>query len=281
MDLCSSPPTAVADAVGPYSPPPGAARRAAPAGTGTVAAGRADAGQRRGSYAEVVFRRRATTDQAAKTEADTAASQPADEAAANAVPTGKGRPTPKRREAQRRRRTYIQAPKDRKEAARMQKERQKASAGTGQSREDARREQARALRSGDESKLGPRDAGPVRKLVRDVVDSRRGLGGYFLFATLGVLALQILLSVGTSQQLLTTAASAQVQTFLMYGWYALILLVAFDSFMLVRLMKRMVRDRYPDHTERGLSMYAVMRSLQIRRLRLPPPKVKPGEGVRD
>lgn len=199
------------------------------------------------------------------------------------TPTSKGRPTPKRREAQRRRRTYVQAPKDRKEAARMMRERQKKGETTAGAKttQDVRREQAKALRTGDESKLGPRDAGPVRRLVRDVVDSRRGVGGYFLFITLGVLLVQILLSVATGQGMLTAAASAQIQMYLMYGWYALIMLVAFDSFVMVRNMKRIVRDRFPEHGERGLNMYAVMRSLQIRRLRLPPPKVKPGDSVRD
>lgn len=217
-------------------------------------------------YPEGVFRRRATAEKAANPE-------PAETPPA---PAGKGRPTPKRREAERKRRTYVQAPKDRKEASRMLRERQKSGRAP-----DTRQEQARALRTGDESNLPPRDAGPVRRLVRDVVDSRRGFGGYFLFTTLGVLLFQILLSVATSQQILTTAASAQIQVFLMYAWYALILLVAFDSVFLVRRMRKLVRERHPDSTERRLAMYSVMRSLQIRKLRLPPPKVKPGEGVRD
>lgn len=229
-------------------------------------------------YAEVVFRRRVTAE---KNESAAAEQEAADSSAATA--TGKGRPTPKRREAARRRRVYTQAPKDRKEAAKMMRERQKTGSSTGNARSagDVRREQQEALRKGHEDKLGPRDAGPIRKLVRDVVDSRRGVGGYFLFTTLGVLLFQILLSVATSQKIVTAEMAAQIQVYLMYAWYALILLVAFDSFVLVRRMKQVVKERHPDQRERGLPMYAVMRSLQIRRLRLPPPKVKPGEGVRD
>lgn len=217
-----------------------------------------------------MFRRRTTSDKAPAEEAGaTTASTPPQPESEASVQTGKGRPTPKRREAERRRRTYVQAPKDRKQASRMMRERQATE----------RQTQSRALRSGDESKLPPRDAGPVRRLVRDVVDSRRGVGGYFLFTTLGVLLLQILLQVATSKQYLTPAASAQIQVVLMYVWYALIVLVAVDSFFLVRRMNRIVRERHPDHTERGLTMYAVMRSLQIRRLRLPKPKVGPGAEI--
>lgn len=215
-----------------------------------------------------MFRRRTTSEKAPAQEAGATRT---DESTSETpeIATGKGRPTPKRREAERRRRTYVQAPQDRKQAARMMRERQATE----------RQTQSRALRSGDESKLPARDAGPVRRLVRDVVDSRRGVGGYFLFTTLGVLVVQILLQVATSRQYLTSAASAQIQVGLMYVWYALIVLVAVDSFFLVRRMNRIVRERHPDHTERGLAMYAVMRSLQIRRLRLPKPKVGPGAEI--
>ncbi|HEX6444884.1 MAG TPA: DUF3043 domain-containing protein [Streptosporangiales bacterium] len=214
-----------------------------------------------------MFRRRTTSEKAPAEEAGATTTDETSETPG--IPTGKGRPTPKRREAERRRRTYVQAPKDRKQAAKLMRERQATE----------RQTQTRALRTGDESKLPPRDAGPVRRLVRDVVDSRRGVGGYFLFTTLGVLLVQILLQVATSRQYLTPAASAQIQVILMYVWYALILLVAVDSYLLVRRMNRIVRERHPDHTERGLAMYAVMRSLQIRRLRLPKPKVQPGAEI--
>lgn len=216
-----------------------------------------------------MFRRRTTSEKAPADEAGATTTDAEPAPSTGKPPTGKGRPTPKRREAERRRRTYVQAPQDRKQAAKMMRERQA----------NERVTQSRALRTGDESKLPPRDAGPVRRLVRDVVDSRRGVGGYFLFTTLGVLLVQILLQVATSRQYLTPAASAQIQVVLMYVWYALILLVAVDSFLLVRRMNRIVRERHPDHTERGLAMYAVMRSLQIRRLRLPKPKVKPGAEI--
>jgi hypothetical protein len=215
-----------------------------------------------------VFRRRTTSEKAPAAEAGATTTD--EEPAPDTAHGGKGRPTPKRREAERRKRTYVQAPKDRKQAARLMRERQSSE----------RQTQSRALRTGDESKLPARDAGPVRRLVRDVVDSRRrGVGGYFLFTTLGVLLVQILLQVATSRQYLTPAASAQIQVVLMYVWYTLIVLVGVDSFFLVRRMNRIVRERHPDHTERGLTMYAVMRSLQIRRLRLPKPKVQPGAEI--
>ena len=60
---------------------------------------------------------------------------------------GKGRATPKRREAEKGRRRAITAPKDRKQAYREARER---------SREERKRSM-QALRTGDESHLPPRD----------------------------------------------------------------------------------------------------------------------------
>src|SRR5919107_5308582 len=85
--------------------------------------------------------------------------------------TGKGRPTPKRHEAQGRRPgPPPPPPTTRKEAYKRMREQQAAN------RSNVRR----AALAGDEAYLPARDRGPVRKLVRDLVDSRRNVGGLFL-----------------------------------------------------------------------------------------------------
>jgi hypothetical protein len=38
-------------------------------------------------------------------------------------------------------------------------------------------------------------------------------------------------------------------------------------------------ERLPGESARGLTMYAVMRALQIRRFRVPTPRVKPGDKI--
>src|SRR3954463_9775826 len=93
-------------------------------------------------------------------------------------PVGKGRPTPKRRDAERRRKVVV-APKNRKEAARLQRERTR----------EVRRTQREGMVKGNDRYLGPRDAGPARAFVRDYVDSRRTIGSYFLPATIVILVL--------------------------------------------------------------------------------------------
>jgi len=96
-----------------------------------------------------------------------------------AVTPGKGRPTPKRSEAERRRRQPYTAPKDRKEAAR---------AGRVRSRDDRTR-RMEAVRRGEEWALPPRDRGPVKALARDYVDSKRRVSEYYMYGLLVLLVL--------------------------------------------------------------------------------------------
>ena len=97
----------------------------------------------------------------------------------------KGRPTPKRRDAEGRR-GPVTAPKTRKEAYARQKQ---LTRDTRQQRETAKAtlkprspaEQRAALKRGDTSALPRRDQGPTRKLARDYVDSHRMFSNYLLW----------------------------------------------------------------------------------------------------
>ncbi len=169
---------------------------------------------------------------------------------------GKGRPTPKRREAERRRRQRLKAPKNQREAIRLARER-------------ARAERARmreALLKGDEKHLPPRDAGPVRRFVRDYVDSRRSAGELFLPGAIAVFALSLV-------------PNLWARTISYWLYIALMLLVVVDSLIIGFGLRRQLRRRFPDENRRGAIPYGLVRSLQIRKLRLPPPRVKPGEVV--
>ena len=164
-----------------------------------------------------------------------------------AGPTGKGRPTPKRSQAQRRRRTAI--PKDRKEAARLRRE---------QAREQ-RQLQRRALATGDERHLPPRDAGPERRAVRDRVDARFVLGQWFYGLIFVVVVPGLLLH-------LPPSAAAT------YNAAGLVALLAFTahSVHVARRIAREVKEQYGAKTPAGLTMYALLRCMQPRRLRRPP-----------
>ncbi len=185
---------------------------------------------------------------------DAQAPAPPPQTDSDGAPVGKGRPTPTRKEAEEARKRALKGPADPK--ARRKIEREQA--------RDQRNEARAALMAGDERALPARDAGPVRKFVRDYVDSRWTLGEFFI-----PLAVVVLL-VGLMR-------NPTVQTIVSYVWFLMLLLLVVDMTILLLRLRKQLAAAFPDPAERkGTMFYAGMRALQIRRLRLPPPKVKAG-----
>jgi Protein of unknown function (DUF3043) len=178
----------------------------------------------------------------------------ADAAAHPAVTAGKGRPTPKRSESERRRR--YSAPGDRKEAVRHSRSRDR----------QARARKAEAMRRGEEWALPAKDRGPVRALARDFVDSKRRFSEFYMY---GLVVLLVLLFV----------RSAVTQTVLPLVLIAMVLIMAVEGFYIGRRVAKLAAERYPGESTRGVKMYAAMRALQIRKLRFPKPRVKPGTAI--
>ncbi|MGA8112251.1 MAG: DUF3043 domain-containing protein [Actinocatenispora sp.] len=203
-----------------------------------------------------LFRRHA--DEPTDTDASDETSEAStDDARPRSYTASKGRPTPKRRDAQRR--SAEPPPSDRKEAARRLRERQR------KERVEARQK----MMAGDERYLPARDRGEERGLVRNVVDARRNIGSYFLIAALVIL-------IGTS-----SGMPPGIQFGAQILWYALALLFIVDCIVLARKIRKLVRSRYPKSTQRmgGLYLYGVMRSITFRKMRMPSPKVKLGDQV--
>ncbi|MEQ7123396.1 DUF3043 domain-containing protein [Actinopolymorpha sp. B11F2] len=195
-----------------------------------------------------MFRRR-TTEEAPPP------SEPAAETAP-ARPGSKGRPTPKRRDAEQARKARVSAPRDRKEAIRQQREKARA--------ERAKVQQA--MVTGDDRYLPARDKGPVKRFCRDFVDSRRTPAEYLLPYFLVIF-------------IVMTIPMPQVQIVATYLWLVAIIVVPIDLIFMGRRLKRQLRERFPDESHRGAVAYGVMRATQIRRLRMPKPLVKPGETI--
>jgi hypothetical protein len=189
-----------------------------------------------------------------------AAPDPAADLTAQQVKTaGKGRPTPKRTEAQGRRPgPPPPPPTTRKEAYRRMREQQAANRGTARA----------AAARGDDSYLPVRDRGPVRKLVRDVVDARRNAGSFFLLVAGLVLVGYFV-------------PSPQFQSYTVSIWLVFFLLIVVDSILLGRRIKKTVLQRFPgqDHPMRSLVWYGITRATMVRRWRFPKPEVALGSQV--
>jgi hypothetical protein len=138
-------------------------------------------------------------------------------------------------------------------------------------RDDRRRERTEALqgmRQGDERYLMARDRGPERRLVRDIVDSRRNIGSYFILGALIVL-------VGSITKIGLVVLVSNIL------WFLLAFLMVIDSILIARRVKKLVRERFPKTDQRigSLQFYGIMRALQFRRFRTPNPQVKTGDKV--
>lgn len=207
----------------------------------------------------VRFLRRSSAEQTATSESEEAAQ------AANAPEgrtpdhtPGKGRPTPKRREAETKRRGPVAPP------PMTQREAIKRSRGNKAERRKATAERRQRMMEGDDRYLMPRDRGPVRAYTRDLVDTRRHLMGMFMPLVLVVFAT-------------TLVQNLVVQQYATLACMILLLTMAFEGTMLGRMVNKKVRAKFPDAKDRPLSLgwYAFTRAMQIRKLRVPRPRYTP------
>ena len=179
---------------------------------------------------------------------------PVAESQSNSEPGGKGRPTPSRREAEAARKTSIRAPRGSKGGKKAAREQDRAE-----------RSHARAgMLAGDERYLPARDQGPVRGFVRDFVDARYTIAEYFIFMAVVVL-------------LLGFVNNPSIQQLVSLGFFLMATLIIVDTTILVIQLKSRTKKAFPDKADRrGITLYALMRTLQYRRLRMPKPRVERG-----
>ncbi|MGA7050153.1 MAG: DUF3043 domain-containing protein [Mycobacterium sp.] len=187
----------------------------------------------------------------------------------------KGRPTPKRTDARRQTRKgpVAPAPMTSSEA----RARRKSIAGPKLSRGERRADKAASrarltdrrerMMAGEEAYLLPRDQGPIRRYVRDVVDSRRTMLGLFMPVALTLM--------------FATFAVPQVNLYLSPAMLFLMALMGVNGVILGRKVGKMVDVKFPDNTESRwkLGFYAASRASQMRRMRTPKPQVERGSDV--
>ena len=152
----------------------------------------------------------------------------------------------------------------RRKATRGSKEERKIAAA--ERRADSADRRARML-AGEDKYLLPRDKGPVRAYVRDIVDSRRNLVGLFM-----PLALILILAM---------FLSPVIQSYVTLGMLVMMLFMAGEGYFLGRMINRRVRQRFPASVDGGfkLGWFAFVRASQICKMRAPKPRVGPGDAV--
>lgn len=192
--------------------------------------------------------------------------------AARRATAPKGRPTPKR--GQKRTpvpaapMTTAEARKRRKELGRSNLTREEKKAERVSRRADMAERRERMM-AGEDAYLLPRDKGPARRFIRDVVDSRRNVLGLFMPAALFLIFVMLAIP------------SVQVQAILSPAMLVLVLIMVIDAFILGRKVNKLVDEKFPNNAESGwkLGFYAASRASQLRRMRAPRPQVERGAKI--
>jgi hypothetical protein len=168
------------------------------------------------------------------------------------IPATKGHPTPTRKEREAARKQPL-VPSDRRLAA-------KQSRGQMQ----AQRERARVgMANGEEKYLPVRDKGPQKRYVRDYIDARFSIGEVLL-------PLLVVVIIGTFVE--------SIAAYVIIGVYSVIVVLIIEAIIVTTIIRRKLAAKFgKDKLERGLTLYGVMRMIQMRVLRLPKPQVKRGD----
>jgi hypothetical protein len=171
-------------------------------------------------------------------------------------PGTKGRPTPTRKEAEAAAKARAKPPRTRRGQVAAQR------SIKGESSQRVRQ----GMRNGEEKYLLARDKGPVRRFIRDFVDSR------FSFIELLIPLLVVTMVFGYSGvETLRSLGNAVL--------FGSILLVIVDMVMLRFRLRRQLAARFPDESVKGTTYYAVTRAMQMKFMRLPKPQVKIGQEI--
>ncbi|QIK68435.1 DUF3043 domain-containing protein [Nocardioides sp. HDW12B] len=165
----------------------------------------------------------------------------------------KGRPTPTRREAEAAARARAKAALDPKASRKQQRQFQMEKSRTIR----------QGIKDGDERYLPARDRGPVKRFIRDYVDHRLCMAEF----AMPLLLASLLLSASG-----VVAAGNGIMN-------ATLVVVVLDSVLLRFRLRRELKRRFPDESHKRTTLYALMRSLQLRFMRLPKTQVKLGQAL--
>lgn len=183
----------------------------------------------------------------------------------------KGRPTPKRSQKRgpvapapmtsaeaRQRRKELSGPKT--------KEERKAERLTRRADMDSRRAK---MMAGEEAYLLPRDQGPVKRYVREIVDSRRNVLGLFMPSALAMVFFMMALP------------QPRLQGYLSVAMLVLMVVMGIDGLLIARRVNKKVDAKFPDSIESHwkIGFYAASRASQLRKMRVPRPQVGHGSKV--
>lgn len=168
----------------------------------------------------------------------------------------KSGPTPKRNAQQANRQRPL-VPTDRKAAKDADRQR----------RIEAQNRLRIANETGDERYLMPRDKGEQKRYTRNFIDSRWMFGEFMMFIILAFLVISLVFQ-----------SNLQIQMVVQAALWVVIALIIIEAIVTSIILKRRLVAKF-GHMDKGIRMYAAMRGMQFRKLRLPKPQVKRGAQI--
>jgi len=112
-----------------------------------------------------------------------------------------------------------------------------------------------------------RDKGPQKRYARNFIDSRWMVGEFMMFFILAFLVVS-----------LTFSGNLAVQMYVQVALWVLIAVIIIEAIVTTSILKRRLVSKFGS-LDRGVRMYATMRGMQFRKLRLPKPQVKRGASI--
>ena len=189
----------------------------------------------------------------AKTSQSTTGTEPTHELNNDSISSGKGRPTPTRKEKEAARKRPLVS-SDRAAARKQAREQMQA-----------QRDRARiGMAAGEEKYLPIRDRGPQKRFVRDFVDARFSIGELMIPLMFAVI-------------ILTFFPSPDVQMIGIIALWGFFALAIADCVVLGFQVTRKLAAKFGASKVEKVRFYAAMRALQLRPMRLPKPQVKRGQ----
>jgi len=121
--------------------------------------------------------------------------------------------------------------------------------------------------------MRPVDKGPVKALARDYIDSRRMIVSEY------VLFLVFVIIIGVFFLGRSSKSGGSGSYLILLIELGIVALIALESLYLSLRVSRLVRQRLPGASTRGLTWYIAKRAIKLRSSRIPPARVQRGQEI--